>query len=76
MEHKTDFLARVADRVVVLHEGHVSAAGPATAILADRRLDEWGVEAPSRVRLDRAAAAAGVVLPSPTAWSFVESAGT
>ncbi len=63
-EHKTDLLARLAAEVVVLGNGQVLAHGRAEEVLADERLDEWGVEPPSGVRLQRAAKAAGVRLPA------------
>lgn len=61
-EHKTDLLARVATRVVALDAGRVALDGPARDVLADPQLEALGVAAPSRVRLDRLAAAAGVEL--------------
>ena len=64
-EHKTDLLARVATRVVALDGGRVAMDGPAAEVLADPRLEELGVAAPSRVRLDRLAAAAGLELAVP-----------
>lgn len=67
VEHKTDLLARVCDRVLILDGGRVVAHGEATAILEDPRLAEWGVDPPSAVRLRRAAEAAGVHLPEPDA---------
>ena len=60
VEHKTDVLARIADEVVVLSAGSVALAGSAAEILADPRLGELGVEAPSRVRLEREVRAAGL----------------
>ena len=62
-EHKTDLLAGIATRVVALDAGRVALDGPARDVLADPRLEELGVGAPSRVRLERLAAAAGVELP-------------
>ncbi|MEO8511616.1 MAG: ABC transporter ATP-binding protein [Chloroflexota bacterium] len=62
-EHKTDLLAEIATRVVALDAGRVVLDGPARDVLADPRLEELGVAAPSRVRLERLAAAAGVELP-------------
>jgi energy-coupling factor transport system ATP-binding protein len=56
-EHKTDLLDGLCDRVVVLDDGRVVLRGPAPAVLADLRLEGLGVEAPSRVRLERALAA-------------------
>jgi energy-coupling factor transporter ATP-binding protein EcfA2 len=63
IEHKTDLLARISDRVVVLADGEVALAGSTSTVLADPRLDGWGIEPPSTVRLTRAAEVAGVDLP-------------
>ena len=71
VEHKTDLLSAVADRVVVLAEGRVAAAGPAADVLADPRTADWGIEPPSVIRLLRAAATAGVSLPARDAWADV-----
>ncbi len=60
VEHKTDLLADVAQRVAVLHEGQVAFEGSATEVLADQRLRELGVTEPSLVRLRRRVAAAGL----------------
>ena len=62
-EQKTDLLAAVASRVVVLDGGHVALAGSAASVLADERLAELGVAEPSAVRLRRAIAAAGLEEP-------------
>ena len=59
-EQKTDLLASVCSRVVALHDGRVAQLGPAADVLGDPRLGDLGVAAPSRVRLRRAAGAAGV----------------
>ncbi len=59
-EQKTDLLARICARVVVLEAGRVAIDGPTDAVLEDPRLDELGVQAPSEVRLRRALAAAGL----------------
>jgi energy-coupling factor transporter ATP-binding protein EcfA2 len=59
-EQKTDLLARICSRVVVLEAGRVVVDGPAEAVLEDPRLDDLGVQAPSEVRLRRALAAAGI----------------
>jgi energy-coupling factor transporter ATP-binding protein EcfA2 len=60
IEHKTDVVARVAGRVVVLDAGRVAFEGPSATALADLRLVELGVAAPSHVRLRRRLAAAGL----------------
>ena len=59
-EQKTDLLAEVASRVVVLEGGRVVRDGPADEVLADPGLPELGVGPPSAVRLRRAVAAAGI----------------
>jgi energy-coupling factor transport system ATP-binding protein len=64
VEHKTDLLARLADRVAVIQAGQIVAIGPAGEILADVRLEDWGVAPPSTVRLTRSLAAHGLSLPS------------
>ncbi len=58
-EQKTDLLAEVAAEVVVLADGRMALHGPTETVLADPRLVELGVAAPSAIRLRRAAAAAG-----------------
>lgn len=68
VEHKTDLLASIADRVVVLAGGAVAADGPVGDVLADERLGGWGVDAPSAVRLSRAAAVAGAMVPDLAPW--------
>ncbi len=60
VEHKTDLLDGLCSRIVVLDAGRIVMDGPAEDVLADRRLDDWGVEAPSRIRLGRALAMRGL----------------
>ncbi|HVA87382.1 MAG TPA: ABC transporter ATP-binding protein [Candidatus Saccharimonadales bacterium] len=59
VEHKTDLLARMAGRIVVLDAGRVARTGPAAEVLADPTIHELGVEPPSLVSLARAITAAG-----------------
>ncbi len=59
-EQKTDLLLEVAAEVVLLAEGRIVLRGPASELLADARLPEFGVPEPSAIRLRRAAASAGV----------------
>jgi len=54
-EQKTDLLAAVCGRVIVLEAGRVARAGPAAEVLADPRLLEFGVAPPAAVRLRRLA---------------------
>jgi energy-coupling factor transporter ATP-binding protein EcfA2 len=60
VEHKTDLLARMAGRVIVLDAGRIVLEGPAAEVLADPRLLDLGVEPPASVALLRAAAEAGM----------------
>jgi energy-coupling factor transporter ATP-binding protein EcfA2 len=59
-EHKTDLLDGLCERIVVLDDGRAVLDGPAATVLEDPRLESWGVDAPSRVRLARAVAARGL----------------
>jgi energy-coupling factor transport system ATP-binding protein len=60
VEHKTDLLARVAQRVLVLDAGRIVGDGPAREVLADPRLRELGIAEPSTDRLRRRLREAGV----------------
>ncbi|HLY13837.1 MAG TPA: ABC transporter ATP-binding protein [Candidatus Limnocylindrales bacterium] len=60
VEHKTDLLDELCQRVAVVNRGRLVLEGPATTVLEDSRLEEWGVEAPSRVRLAAAVRARGL----------------
>jgi energy-coupling factor transport system ATP-binding protein len=53
-EHKTDLLDGLCSRIVALDDGRIVADGPASAVLEDPRLVDWGVDPPARVRLARA----------------------
>ena len=59
-EQKTDLLARICSRVLVLEAGRITLDGPAPDVLDDLRLAELGVPLPSEVRLRRALVAAGL----------------
>jgi energy-coupling factor transport system ATP-binding protein len=59
-EHKTDLLADICSRVLVLEAGRVALSGAAAEVLANPRLPELGVAAPSAVRLMDAARGAGL----------------
>src|SRR5262245_25785717 len=60
VEHKTDLLERLCDEVAVIDGGRIVARGASTEVLGDERLEGWGVEPPSPVRIARGLAAAGV----------------
>jgi len=70
-EQKTDLLASICDRVVVLDAGRVALDGPAAEVLGDPRLADLGVAAPASVRLRRLADAAG---PGPEALTQLDGA--
>jgi energy-coupling factor transport system ATP-binding protein len=53
-EHKTDLLADICDRLVVIDGGRLVAEGPAEQILSAPALEGHGVEPPTAVRLERA----------------------
>jgi energy-coupling factor transporter ATP-binding protein EcfA2 len=60
VEHKTDLLDSLCQRVVVVQDGRIALDGPAASVLADGRLEGWGVEPPSRVRLATALTSRGL----------------
>jgi energy-coupling factor transport system ATP-binding protein len=60
VEQKTDLLAEICQRVIVVVEGVVALEGPAAEVLADPRLEGLGVSPPAGVRLVRAAGTAGL----------------
>lgn len=60
VEHKTDLLDGLCSRILVLDGGRIALDGKADNVLADPRLEDWGVEPPSRIRLSRALAARGL----------------
>ncbi len=54
VEHKTDLLNGLCSRILVLDAGRIVLDGDTAAVLADGRLEQWGVEPPSPIRLGRA----------------------
>jgi energy-coupling factor transporter ATP-binding protein EcfA2 len=60
VEHKTDLLAAIATRIVLITSGSIAADGPADRVLASPELEAAGVEPPSGVRIERLASARGV----------------
>ena len=60
VEHKTDLLDGLCDRVAVIDAGRIVLDGTARDVLEDPRLETWGVEAPARIRLQRAVVARGL----------------
>jgi energy-coupling factor transporter ATP-binding protein EcfA2 len=59
VEHKTDLLDGLCDRVIALDAGRIVLDGRAASVFEDKRLVALGVDPPSRVRLARALAAGG-----------------
>ncbi len=63
VEHKTEILERVADRVAVLDDGALRLVGGIRTVFEDPDLVGWGINPPPRVELEAAVAAAGLILP-------------
>ena len=63
VEQKTDLLAAICSRVIVLDGGEVVLDGPSATVLGDARLASLHVAAPAAVRLQRAARTAGTTEP-------------
>jgi energy-coupling factor transporter ATP-binding protein EcfA2 len=59
-EHKTDLLDGLCQRTVVIDGGTIVRAGPSVDVFSDPALEALGVEPPARIRLRRAAEAAGL----------------
>jgi energy-coupling factor transporter ATP-binding protein EcfA2 len=59
-EQKTDLLAAICSRAVVLNRGRVVREGEAASVLADPILEAIGVVPPTAVRLERLAVGAGL----------------
>ncbi|HWH24807.1 MAG TPA: ATP-binding cassette domain-containing protein, partial [Candidatus Limnocylindria bacterium] len=64
-EHDTDLLAALCSRIVVIAGGRLVSDGATAEVLADARLEQYGVEPPARVRLGRAVCAAGLSVELP-----------
>lgn len=54
VEHKADLLEELCDRIAVIEAGRIVLDGQTAGVFADPRLEDWGVEPPSRIRLIRA----------------------
>jgi energy-coupling factor transporter ATP-binding protein EcfA2 len=63
VEHKTDLLLAMADRVLVLEAGGITIGGSPGEVLANPDVATSGVEPPARIRLGANLAAAGVPMP-------------
>jgi energy-coupling factor transporter ATP-binding protein EcfA2 len=59
-EHDTDLLATLCSRIVALDAGSIALEGATDEVLGDPRMVDLGIEPPSRVRLGRVLAAAGL----------------
>jgi energy-coupling factor transporter ATP-binding protein EcfA2 len=71
VEHKTDLLDGLCDRIVVIEDGRIVSDDATATVLGDARLDAWGVEAPSRIRMQRLLTARGL---DPALLAVAESA--
>jgi len=63
-EHRTDLLDGLCGRVIAIEGGRIVLDGAADDVLADPRLEDLGVEPPSRIRLARTLTARGLALPA------------
>lgn len=64
-EQKTDLLARICSRVLVMDAGNLVLDGPTSEVLAHPRLGELGVPTTSSIELRRAIEAAGLTVDLP-----------
>jgi energy-coupling factor transport system ATP-binding protein len=64
-EQKTDLLARICSRMLVLDAGRIVIDGPTDDVFADPRITKLGVPVPSAVRLRRALDVAGLTIELP-----------
>ncbi len=64
-EQKTDLLARICSRMLILDHGRVVMDGPTDKVLGDARIEELGVPVPSAMRLRRALDTAGLTIELP-----------
>ena len=71
VEHKTDLLDGLCDRIVVIEDGRIVSDDATATVFGDARLDGWGVEAPSRIRMQRLLTARGL---DPALLAVAESA--
>ena len=60
IEHKLDLLDGLCERLLLMDHGTVVRDGPAETVFADRLLEALTILPPSRIRIARAARAAGV----------------
>ncbi len=59
VEHRTDLLDGLCDRIVVMDSGRIVDEGPAETIFGQPGISDRGIEPPARFRLGRALEAAG-----------------
>ena len=53
VEHDTELLADHAERILVLRNGRIALDGPARVVLADRRIEEYGLKIPCSIKHQR-----------------------
>ena len=63
VEHKIEWVAEFADRVIVLHEGEIILEGSPHEVLVDDRLNEIGVHTTRYTSVARKAANLGAWPP-------------
>ncbi len=75
-EHKVEWIAEYADRVIALADGEVIASGKPTEVLTDPRLPEYGIGISRYTAVARRAAEEGLWLPQRRLPVTLEEAAT
>jgi len=64
VEHRSALLEALCDEIVVVNAGRIALTGTAGRVLADPRLEQWGIAPPPAERLRRAVESAGLAMPT------------
>jgi len=63
LEHKIELLRQHCDRVAVVADETIAAVGPSRSVLADERMDQWGIGSTRYAQAYREAVHRGAVRP-------------